>query len=70
MLAIDTPLIKQSSRLHAACAARDTNRGYGIQLEFSRAGRNLLFPPDCSRQARGRRSPRLVALSYLERIQE
>jgi len=43
-----------------------TNRGklgYGIQLEFSRAARNLLFPPDCSRQARGRRSPRLSALA-------
>ena len=43
-----------------------TNRGklgYGIQLEFSRAARNLLFPPDCSRQARGRRSSRLTALA-------
>ena len=43
-----------------------TNRGklgHGIQLEFSRAARNLLFPPDCSRQARGRRSPRLRALA-------
>jgi phage replication-related protein YjqB (UPF0714/DUF867 family) len=43
-----------------------TNRGklrYGIQLEFSRAARKLLFPPDCSRQARGRRSPRLSALA-------
>ena len=43
-----------------------TNRGklgHGIQLEFSRAARNLLFPPDCAREARGRRSPRLGALA-------
>jgi phage replication-related protein YjqB (UPF0714/DUF867 family) len=43
-----------------------TNRGrlgYGIQMEFSRGARNLLFPPDCSREARGRRSPRLDALA-------
>jgi phage replication-related protein YjqB (UPF0714/DUF867 family) len=36
-----------------------TNRGKraeGVQLEFSRAARNLLFPPDSSREARGRRS--------------
>jgi len=37
--------------------------GYGLQLEFSRSARNLLFPPDCSREARGKRSARLVALS-------
>ena len=37
--------------------------GYGLQLEFSRGARNLLFPPDCSREARGRRSPRLDALA-------
>jgi len=43
-----------------------TNRGklgQGIQLEFSRGARNLLFPPDCSRQARGRRSRRLSTLA-------
>jgi len=43
-----------------------TNRGklgHGIQLEFSRGARNLLFPPDCSREARGRRSRRLTALA-------
>jgi phage replication-related protein YjqB (UPF0714/DUF867 family) len=43
-----------------------TNRGklgHGIQLEFSRGARNLLFPPDCSREARGRRSRRLSALA-------
>jgi phage replication-related protein YjqB (UPF0714/DUF867 family) len=36
---------------------------HGIQLEFSRGARNLLFPPDCSREARGRRSPRLSTLA-------
>ncbi len=43
-----------------------TNRGkfgHGIQLEFSRGARNLLFPPDCSREARGNRSSRLHALA-------
>jgi phage replication-related protein YjqB (UPF0714/DUF867 family) len=38
-------------------------RAQGIRLEFSRAARNNLFPPDCSREARGRRSPRLDALA-------
>jgi phage replication-related protein YjqB (UPF0714/DUF867 family) len=37
--------------------------GRGLQLEFSRSARNLLFPPDCSREARGKRSSRLVALT-------
>jgi phage replication-related protein YjqB (UPF0714/DUF867 family) len=53
-------------RLHGAEPANLTNRGkfaQGIQLEFSRAARDLLFPPDCSREARGRRSPRLDALA-------
>jgi phage replication-related protein YjqB (UPF0714/DUF867 family) len=52
--------------LHGAELTNVTNRGklaQGIQLEFSRAARNLLFPPDCSREARGRRSPRLDALA-------
>lgn len=45
----------------------------GVQLEFSRGARNLLFPPDCSREARGRRSPLLRSLarsihSALERL--
>lgn len=38
-------------------------RAEGVQLEFSRAARNLLFPPDSSRQARGRRSPQLRLLA-------
>ena len=43
-----------------------TNRGRraeGIQMEFSREARNLLFPPDASREARGRRSARLRPLA-------
>lgn len=47
-------------------AANITNRGKrgeGIQLEFSRRARDLLFPPDCSREARGRRSARLRPLA-------
>ena len=45
------------------CLANRGKLGHGIQLEFSRGARNLLFPPDCSREARGRRSPRLDALA-------
>jgi phage replication-related protein YjqB (UPF0714/DUF867 family) len=43
-----------------------TNRGKrmeGVQLEFTRAARNLLFPPDSSREARGRRSAQLRPLA-------
>jgi phage replication-related protein YjqB (UPF0714/DUF867 family) len=50
------------ARLRGTEPTNLTNRGklgHGIQLEFSHAARNLLFPPDCSRQARGRRSTRL-----------
>ncbi len=42
-----------------------TNRGKsgeGVQLEFSRGARNSLFPPDASREARGRRSDQLRLL--------
>jgi phage replication-related protein YjqB (UPF0714/DUF867 family) len=38
-------------------------RTEGVQLEFSRGTRNLLFPPDSSREARGRRSVRLRPLA-------
>jgi phage replication-related protein YjqB (UPF0714/DUF867 family) len=38
-------------------------RAEGIQLEFSRGARNLLFPPDSSREARGRRSVPLRPLA-------
>jgi len=43
-----------------------TNRGRlgeGVQLEFSREARNLLFPPNASREARGRRSKILRPLA-------
>ena len=43
-----------------------TNRGKrteGVQLEFSRAARNLLFPPDSAREARGRRGAQLRPLA-------
>jgi phage replication-related protein YjqB (UPF0714/DUF867 family) len=38
-------------------------RAEGVQLEFSRGARNLLFPPDSSREARGRRSVQLRPLA-------
>jgi phage replication-related protein YjqB (UPF0714/DUF867 family) len=38
-------------------------RAEGIQLEFSRGARDLLFPPDSSREARGRRSAKLRPLA-------
>jgi phage replication-related protein YjqB (UPF0714/DUF867 family) len=38
-------------------------RSEGIQLEFSRGARNLLFPPDSSREARGSRSGKLRPLA-------
>jgi phage replication-related protein YjqB (UPF0714/DUF867 family) len=47
-------------------ASNLTNRGQraeGIQMEFSREARDLLFPPDASREARGRRSPHLRPLA-------
>ena len=52
--------------LRATDATNIANRGKlgrGIQLEFTRSARDLLFPPDCSREARGRRSPKLGALA-------
>jgi phage replication-related protein YjqB (UPF0714/DUF867 family) len=54
------------AHLSGAEPANLTNRGklgHGIQLEFSRGARNLMFPPDCSREARGRRNPRLTAIA-------
>jgi len=37
-------------------------RAQGVQLEFTRAARDLLFPPNSSREARGRRSAQLRPL--------
>jgi phage replication-related protein YjqB (UPF0714/DUF867 family) len=59
--AMDAP-----ERLRSEDSLNITNRGTkgaGVQLEFTRGARNLLFPPDCSREARGKRSPRLNALA-------
>jgi phage replication-related protein YjqB (UPF0714/DUF867 family) len=59
--AVDAP-----AHLSGADPANVANRGrlgHGIQLEFSRSARNLVFPPDCSREARGRRSRALRALA-------
>ena len=58
--------LKAPAHLRGAEPMNLTNRGklaQGIQLEFSRGARSLLFPPDCSREARGQRSQRLRALA-------
>jgi phage replication-related protein YjqB (UPF0714/DUF867 family) len=58
--------LEAPAHLRGAEPTNLTNRGklaQGIQLEFSRGARNLLFPPDCAREARGRRSPRLRTLA-------
>lgn len=55
-----------SPQLRGADSASITNRGrtsQGVQIEFSRGARNLLFPPDASREVRGRRSARLRPLA-------
>jgi phage replication-related protein YjqB (UPF0714/DUF867 family) len=49
--------------LHGSNIANRGRRAEGIQMEFSREARNLLFPPDASREARGRRSARLRPLA-------
>jgi phage replication-related protein YjqB (UPF0714/DUF867 family) len=55
-----------AARLRGVDDSSITNRGRrmeGVQLEFTRAARDLLFPPDSSREARGRRSARLRPLA-------
>lgn len=55
-----------AEHLRGSDASNITNlgkRAEGIQLEFSRGARNLLFPPDSSREARGRRSAKLRPLA-------
>ena len=49
--------------LHGSNITNRGRRAEGIQMEFSREARNLLFPPDASREARGRRSARLRPLA-------
>jgi phage replication-related protein YjqB (UPF0714/DUF867 family) len=64
--AADAIDIAVAAHLHGLDDSNITNlgkRAEGIQLEFSRGARNLLFPPDSSREARGRRSVRLRPLA-------
>jgi phage replication-related protein YjqB (UPF0714/DUF867 family) len=49
--------------LQASNIANRGRRAKGIQMEFSREARNLLFPPDAGREARGRRSAPLRPLA-------
>jgi phage replication-related protein YjqB (UPF0714/DUF867 family) len=64
--ALDAAQSRVSEILQGSGARDLANRGKlraGVQLEFSREARNLLFPPDASREARGRRSARLRHLA-------
>jgi phage replication-related protein YjqB (UPF0714/DUF867 family) len=63
--AIDATESAEAAHLQGLDDANITNlgrRAEGVQLEFSRGARNLLFPPDASREARGRRSAQLRPL--------
>jgi phage replication-related protein YjqB (UPF0714/DUF867 family) len=64
--AIDATENKDTEHISGLHGSNITNRGRraeGIQMEFSREARNLLFPPDAAREARGRRSTRLLPLA-------
>ena len=64
--AVDALEEEAAEFLRGLDAANLTNRGQrleGVQLEFARGARNLLFPPDASREARGRRSAQLRPLA-------
>jgi len=61
--AIDTPVAAHLRGLDDSNITNLGKRAEGVQLEFSRGARNLLFPPDSSREARGRRSVRLRPLA-------
>lgn len=64
--AMDATKSPSAAHLQGVEDANITNRGRlaeGIQLEFSRGARNSLFPPDSSREARGRRSDQLRLLA-------
>jgi len=64
--AVDALEIAAAARLQGLDESNITNRGKsgeGVQLEFSRGARNLLFPPDASREARGRRGAQLRPLA-------
>jgi phage replication-related protein YjqB (UPF0714/DUF867 family) len=61
--AIDNPAAAHLQGLDDSSITNRGKRSEGVQLEFSRAARNLLFPPDTSREARGRRSAELRPLA-------
>lgn len=54
---------EQISGLQESNITNRSRMGEGIQMEFSREARNLLFPPDASREARGRRGAPLRPLA-------
>jgi phage replication-related protein YjqB (UPF0714/DUF867 family) len=64
--AVDAMAHPDSEHLQGLDPNNVTNRGRfgeGIQLEFSRGARNRLFPPNASREARGKRSKLLRPLA-------
>ncbi len=64
--ALDATEVESAKHLCGLDDASVTNRGRlgeGVQVEFSRTARDLLFPPNASREARGRRSSRLRSLA-------
>jgi phage replication-related protein YjqB (UPF0714/DUF867 family) len=61
--AIDTPAATHLRGLNDSNITNRGKRAEGIQLEFSRGARNLLFPPDSSREARGHRKAKLRPLA-------
>jgi phage replication-related protein YjqB (UPF0714/DUF867 family) len=64
--AVDALGVDAATHLRGLDDSNVTNRGKcgeGVQLEFSRGARNLLFPPDASREARGRRGAQLRPLA-------
>jgi phage replication-related protein YjqB (UPF0714/DUF867 family) len=64
--ATDATATDAATHLRGLEATNLTNRGKlgeGVQLEFSRGARNLLFPPNASREARGLGSSQLRSLA-------
>ena len=61
--AIDSAVAEHLRGLDDSNITNLGRRAEGIQLEFSRGARNLLFPPDSSREARGYRSAKLRPLA-------
>jgi phage replication-related protein YjqB (UPF0714/DUF867 family) len=61
--AVETPAAAHLQGLDLSNITNRGKRAEGVQLEFTRGARNLLFPPDASREARGRRSVPLRPLA-------